>query len=171
MILIGITGLKGSGKTTVAQMLQGQGFVRLRMAGILKDMLFALGLTIDEIDGPLKEQPCKLLDGKTPRWAMQSLGTEWGRDLISPNLWVNAMKQKVINQAVRGKYIVIDDIRFPNEVQMVQDLNGKMWRIARANVTAENHASENMVEYLPVDVEINNIGTLEELRSLVLKLC
>ena len=90
-MIIGLTGLAGSGETTVARHLMGMhGFVRHRMAEPLKSMLKALGLTEQQIDGDLKEVPCELLGGKTPRHAMQTLGTEWGRDLISQNLWVKA---------------------------------------------------------------------------------
>ena len=43
-------------------------------------MLYQLGLGEAHIEGALKEVPCELLGGKTPRYAMQTLGTEWGRD-------------------------------------------------------------------------------------------
>jgi hypothetical protein len=63
-----------------------RGFARVRFAGPLKAMMAALGCTNAEIDGDRKEVPCDLLGGKSPRWAMQTLGTEWGRKLIGDDL-------------------------------------------------------------------------------------
>ena len=42
------------------------------------------------IDGDLKEAPTPLFEGRTPRHAMQTLGTEWGRDRIGRDLRANA---------------------------------------------------------------------------------
>jgi putative protein kinase ArgK-like GTPase of G3E family len=77
--IIGLTGLMGSGKSLAAQELERIGFTRTRFAGSLKDMMRVLGLTEEEIEGNLKETACALLGGKTPRYAMQTIGTEWGR--------------------------------------------------------------------------------------------
>src|SRR6516164_9279263 len=88
--VVGFAGRMHSGKTTAALELIRYGFVRVRFAGPLKSMLHALGLTPAELDGDLKEQPCALLGGVTPRHAQQTLGTEWGRACITPEVWVNA---------------------------------------------------------------------------------
>jgi hypothetical protein len=78
--LIALTGYAGSGKSTLADILACEhGFTVVKFAGPLKAMLRALGLDEREIEGDLKEQPCQLLAGHTPRRAMQTLGTEWGR--------------------------------------------------------------------------------------------
>ena len=77
--LIGLVGAAHCGKTTVAILLSREHrYVRLRFADTIKDMLRVLGLSDEQLDGNLKEVPTDLLYGKTPRWAMQSLGTEWG---------------------------------------------------------------------------------------------
>ncbi|MHC2291850.1 hypothetical protein [Bradyrhizobium barranii] len=79
MIVIGLKGLIGSGKTTVARhLIENHGFVRGRFAGALKDMLRAYlryrrcdEATIERmIDGDLKEQP-------SPGWAASRPGTPW----------------------------------------------------------------------------------------------
>lgn len=167
-MLIGLTGFRGSGKTTVAQMLQGRGFVRMRFASPLKAMLLSLGLTQDEIDGSLKEAPCDLLNGKTPRWAMQSLGTEWGRDLISANLWVNVMRRNL--ERTPAAHVVIDDVRFSNEVDLIHDLGGKVWRISRIGIATDVHASESGIAALSVDHELANNGPLDTLHDAVIYL-
>jgi hypothetical protein len=143
-------GALSSGKTTAAQVLvDDYGFVRLRMADILKDMLRTLGLTDEEVDGSLKEEPSGLLCDQTPRHAMQTLGTEWGRQLIGDRVWVNATVKKIATIQVMnpGANIVIDDIRFMNEVQMVQNFehidgfDPQLWLIRRPEVEPVDHAS------------------------------
>lgn len=57
-LIIGFTGLAGSGKSTAAL---HTGYTRVRFAGPLKDMMRALGLTEQEIEGDRKEKPCNLL--------------------------------------------------------------------------------------------------------------
>ena len=96
MRLVAFCGLMGSGKTYAADYLvQNFGYTRIKFAGVLKDMLRTMGLTDEHIEGELKDLPCDMLDGRTPRWAMQSLGTEWGRTCISENLWGNLWEREV----------------------------------------------------------------------------
>jgi dephospho-CoA kinase len=168
-MIIGITGLKGSGKGEASNVLMDLGYHRMKMAGILKSMLLALGLSESEIEGEKKEVPCDLLGGKTPRWAMQALGTEYGRNLIHPDLWVNAMrhKLKIHTKVFHWRSIVIDDIRFPNEVALIKEFSGQMWRVVRPGLLAEDHPSESQVMSLPVDLEIENSGDLQELATTV----
>lgn len=128
MKLIGLVGYAGTGKTTAAEYLeQTYGFERVRFAGPMKNMMRALGLTEREIEGDGKEQPCAVLCGKTPRYAMQLIGTEWGRHLIGSDIWVNAWKRNVLGR----DRVVVEDCRFPNEERAIRDLGGTIWRIAR----------------------------------------
>lgn len=137
-MIVGFCGLIGSGKTTAAKRLEHHGFTRVRFAGPLKDMMRALGLSDDEIEGNLKETPCDVLGGRTPRQAMQTLGTEWGRDLIHPDLWVNAWRKRAQQQ----RRVVADDVRFPNEAIAILDLGGMLVRITRSGLARAAHASE-----------------------------
>jgi hypothetical protein len=83
MILIGLHGKAHAGKDTVGQMLVGYGLDRVAFADPIKRMLIeGLGLTAEHFDSPLKEEPIPWL-GKSPRQLMQTLGTEWGRDLVN----------------------------------------------------------------------------------------
>jgi hypothetical protein len=160
--IVALTGLAGSGKTTAAKrMVEHHGFTRVRFAGPLKAMLAALGLSPAEIDGDRKEVPCELLGGRTPRWAMQTLGTEWGRDLIADDLWIRAWKTAVA-KTLPGSCIVVDDCRFPNEFEAVKSLNGIVIRVERdgAGSGAAGHASETFK--LDADQVVPNNGTLDQ---------
>lgn len=153
-IIIGFAGRAGAGKTTAAQhLVQHHGFERVRFAGPLKAMMRALGCTEEEVDGARKEMPCDLLGGRTPRQAMQWLGTEWGREMIAPDLWTRAWEY-----AAAGKpRVVVDDVRFPNEVEAVRRLGGVVVQlVAPMNQSAmfASHVSEAGI--LDFDRVMNN---------------
>jgi hypothetical protein len=169
--LIGLCGVAGSGKSAAALILGGSGWRRVKFAGPLKSMLAAfydaVGLDAEEIEarleGELKEVPCKYLGGQTPRRAMQTLGTEWGRETMTQELWINAWKRRVRSFMDAGFDVVVDDLRFANEAQAIRDLDGISVLISRPSPTrhASSHASE---EYAFVcDEHILNDGTLNDL--------
>lgn len=169
--IIGITGRKYHGKDSVARELTLQGFTVKRFAGPLKAMLRAFYIehgvepaTIyRKIEGDLKEHPCSLLRGKTPRYAMQTLGTEWGRQLIADDLWTESLAHR----AEGIDKVVVPDVRFPNEADTLARLDGELWRVDASGRVPEtagsDHSSETSVDSLAVHKEISNDGTLFEL--------
>jgi hypothetical protein len=162
--LIAFTGYKGHGKTTAAQALVDQGAERVRFAQPLKRMLSALGLSWMEIDGHLKEQPCETLGGRTPRHAMQMLGTQWGRGLIYPNLWIDLWKGEAQLELSEGEDVVCDDLRFPSEAEAVRELGGLIVRIERPGHPIDlSHESERCVADIWPDTVILNQGPVREL--------
>jgi hypothetical protein len=134
-------GALSCGKTTVAKTLvDNHGWTRIRMAETLKSMLMTMGLTGEELDGALKNVPCELLGGETPRLAMQTIGTEW-RDMICYDLWVRCMRPRIAALVKNDPWvkIVIDDIRFPWEVEMVREYGGQIWVVRRPEVEPRPH--------------------------------
>jgi hypothetical protein len=115
------------------------------------------------IEGDLKEIETEYLGGKSPRQFMQLLGTEFGRDLIHEDLWVNAWKRRVAGL----DKTVTTDIRFPNEAQALAEAGGKLYRIERdtdVNIYSL-HESEKHIPYLKVSAIIDNFGTVEQLHQ------
>lgn len=172
IVVIGFVGKMGSGKTTAAKYLVDKiGYRRLRMADSLKRMLReGLGIDPEYIDGELKNQPCPELCGRTARHAMVTLGTEWGRDLINPNIWVNAVHKQLCEYMEEGhKNFVIDDIRFLNEAIWVRSLSnivGQSYLIRIIRFDTENksgHRSETEQDGIAEDATIYNNSDVEAL--------
>lgn len=170
--IIGLVGHIGAGKSAVARILSDQqGFVRFKFAYHLKNMLQALGLTPREIEGDLKEQPCAILGGRTPRHAMITLGTEWGRNMLDPDLWVRAALRDVDGwAATSATSFVFDDVRFPNEADAILKRGGLIWRVIRPNSASmyAGHESEEGQSAIRASRVICNDGTLAELQREVL---
>lgn len=159
-MIIGLTGRAGSGKSTVAAHLADRGYKRIRFADPLKDMMRALGLDERHIEGDLKEVPCPLLAGKTPRHAMQTIGTEWGRGLIHPDLWVNAWAARAANDNL----VVAEDVRFPNEEATIRRAGGWVIGIERpGTAAAAGHPSEG--QPVSPDLWVRNDGDAAALLS------
>lgn len=154
MLVIGIAGLAGSGKSTIAEhLIARHGFERGKFAAGLKLMIRSLlryrGADEDLIDrmieGDLKEVPSPLLNGRSPRHAMITLGGEWGRDLMDRDLWVDTEIGAVTARNVPA--LVFDDVRHPNEVAAIYRLGGAIWRVERPlalNAVRVRHVSEEL---------------------------
>lgn len=161
--LVCIHGAPHAGKSTIAKYLvREHGFTLHKIATPMKNMLRSLGLTEEHIEGSLKDVPTPLLGGKTPRWGMLTLGKDW-RDMIHPDLWLIAWE----NTRPDGP-LVVDDIRYPNEVPFLHERGAKFLKIERPNnkVKAVGHDAEKKT--LPVDAVITNKGTIQDLETIAL---
>lgn len=136
MRIIGLMGAEQAGKSTVAKYLRAQGFETVSFAGPFKLMLEVLGLSPEQLHGSEKEVPTDKLCGKTPRHAMKTLGSEWGRRHIGDDIWVKALRDQLIGiECIEpGGLYVIEDVRFDNEVRMIESLGGEIWLIRRQDV-------------------------------------
>lgn len=161
--VIAFTGLAGSGKSTAADVLHARGYWRVKFAGPLKAMMRAIGLSDAEIEGGLKEVPCARLAGRTPRYAMQTIGTDWGRDMIGPTLWTGLWLAEAKAVLADGGAVVCDDCRFPNEVEVVRSIGGVVIRVEGRGGIAGGHASE--AQTFDPDAVINNTGSEDQLRA------
>jgi hypothetical protein len=168
LTIIGLSGVAGAGKSFAAlHLTERRGFRRIRFAEPLKAMLRTLGCSNEELDGAAKEAPCPALCGRTPREAMQTLGTEWGRQLIHPDLWLEAWRRRVaaVAEFAPAAQIVVDDVRFLNEAEAIWRLGGMIWRIDRegARGGAPAHVSEAMP--FGCDRRVWNAGEADAFRA------
>jgi len=165
--IVGVAGYAKSGKSTVADFLIGDhGFKRFKFADVLKDMLRAVGLTEAQVEGDQKEVAVDALCGHTPREAMQTLGTEWGRKMMGDDLWVNLWQDRVQHWLTLHPMnrVIVDDVRFPNELQRVLDLGGTVLRIDRPGVKPTNgHSSETAIDGAAGMIVVVNNGDIHGL--------
>lgn len=164
----------GSGKSTIAEHLaRKHGFYHLRFADPLKDMLIGLlkhYSTVEEAYCQVHEPGKKELVipdlGLSPRSLLQTLGTEWGRQLVRQDLWTSILERRA-RTLFRGSSVVIDDMRFWNELETVRRLNGEAWKIIRQDVftVKTDHASEGELASATPDAQLLNLSSIEELLS------
>jgi len=161
MKLIGLIGRARVGKDTVAEHLcSHHGFMQYAFADPMKDMLeVVFG---DRFRTGDREAPIDWL-GKSPRHLMQTLGTEWGRNCIHPDLWTLLAEREVEYHAKYRYNLVISDVRFHNEADMILKHGGELWQVVRDGATVAEHISEQ-AQWANYDCRIlNNNGTLDQL--------
>lgn len=161
----------GSGKTTLANYLVGaHGYKRLSFAGPLKRMV-ALLLTelgyapasADELVHTLKEERLPGLN-TTSRHLLRTLGTEWGRQCVHPELWLMCADRALSDLTEDGHRVVFEDCRFANEADFILRRGGQLWRIERPGVARQtDHASEGGLDDVTFDRRIVNDGSLLDL--------
>ena len=97
---------------------------------------------------------------------MVLVGTEFGRNMIHPNIWVNTL----FNRYDKNTNLLITDLRFPNEYDEIKKRGGIVIRINRSNENSSNHISECALDNHNFDYVINNDRTLEYLKTNVLNI-
>lgn len=161
-----------SGKSTVARYLEyGYGYTVNPFAYTLKQMgatfLISLGYTADQAYAMLTQDQHVELPGLgvDVRHVLRTLGTEWGRDCIHPEVWLRCWEARL----VEGERTVVDDVRFPNETEVIKQRGGILVRVVRPGLAAETqHRSEGSLDtYEGFDHVIVNDGNLEQLRHTV----
>lgn len=155
-----------SGKTTLAEALHGHGYRRVSFADPLREMVGALlhwqGMdaveATDRLRGARKAEPCPQLAGRSARYALQRLGTEWGRQLMGDSIWVEAALARAHSLMRAGQSVVIDDMRFPNEAAAIRGCGGLLIRITRPGVAPppDAHASEGSLDSWAFDLDLVN---------------
>lgn len=190
-MIIGICGLIGSGKDTIADYLvQKHSFKKLSFADKLKDSV-----------GAMFDWDRQLLDGKTdesrawrekedefwskemgqpitPRLVLQKFGTECMRDGFYDGIWVSLAKKKLLDNP-DTKWI-IPDVRFENEANMIKEIGGEVWWVKRGQLPMwfrmyqdigqkpkDIHASEWAWANTRFDRVFENNSTIDALRSQV----
>tara|TARA_Y100000385_G_C12740447_1_gene486567 strand:- start:47 stop:535 length:489 start_codon:yes stop_codon:yes gene_type:complete len=143
--LIGLCGAKGVGKSTYASFIAGQNGHVYSFATPLKKMLMSVFpdeyiLTQKEL--PIPNYPKHV----TGRYLLQTLGTDWARKLVTEDIWMLMLRERLVkDMEEKATPMVIDDLRFPNEAMMVRELGGEVWELRRRGFkpSNDNHVSES----------------------------
>lgn len=200
MNTIGILGNIGSGKNTVAQYLATKGCIPTSFAGPIKDLCTSVfGWPRDMLEGETDESrefrenidlywSKKLgIPNFTPRLALQLIGTEVMRDHFHPDIWLNSLEYRVKKLHNENECVVISDVRFKNELDLIKRVGGTTILVQRDErpewydiaLAANNgdavakhimsrdfkHVHESEWDWVGCDIDytINNNGTLEDL--------
>lgn len=169
MKVIGVAGHARAGKDTIAGWLVKERGARSYSFAFPIKMALTNLLRIEWQTwfGPEKELPIPEI-GKSPRELAQTLGTEWGRNLVHPDLWVIIAKMSLDPSAaeLRDATYVIPDVRFENEAAFVRE-HGTLVHVYRDGADGKvgiiGHESESGVQFAPGDILISNNGTIEDL--------
>jgi hypothetical protein len=164
------------GKSTACEILERRYFCqRLSFAAPLKDMLRILLehclLSEEEVEHYFhqsKEDAIPLLH-KSYRYLARTLGTEWGREAVSSTMWVDIMENKIKSYSKWPGGICIDDMRFQNELEMLQQNGFKIIQVicdVDRGPNQDQHASDTALRgFADFDHVIHNNGGLLDLRK------
>lgn len=186
MRIIGLAGTKGSGKTTIAKYLSDKyNYEEINFADPLKRALSQatemdmhelkdeefnepFSLSRPQVDtlcrnlfvgGENKDKVQKLLTTRyfnTKRELMQYVGTDVFRNSIHSDFWIRLFFHEIRD----AKKVVVPDVRFQNEKQLVHDFGGKVLYVDTKQSTEDTHESEQKITKDDCDVIINNNGNL-----------
>ena len=190
-MIVGMCGLIGTGKDTVADILvHNYNFKKISFADKLKDgvaTVFSwdrqmLEGTTDE-SRSWREQRDEFWSRETnehitPRLVLQMFGTDCMRNGFYNGIWVSIVKQQILENP--NQNFVIPDVRFENEAVMINEVGGEVWRICRGedptwftryitdDVTpVDVHESEWRWAKLNFDFIVKNNDTIVDLKSQV----
>lgn len=194
MSIIGIVGFIGSGKGTVGQYLVNEhNYIETSFAKTLKDSVASIfcwprdlleGDTLESREW--REQTDQWWSKKlgrpvTPRWALQYFGTDVMRMHFNTNIWTWSVEKQIAD--CKGP-VVITDARFPNEINLLRELGGKIIWVRKptlpdwydAAMTQNKNLSYDMTKNYPdihqsewawigtpIDAEIMNNKTIKDL--------
>ena len=140
-MIIGVCGLIGAGKDTIADYLVNiHEFRRDSFAATLKDAIAAVfGWDRDMLEGRTRssrewrEQPDEWWSDRlgrtiTPRWVLQYWGTEVCRNAFHDDIWIASLENKLRKTQ---DDVVISDCRFPNEIRAIRKQQGHVIRVMR----------------------------------------
>lgn len=173
-VVIGILGNARAGKDTIARYLgvklsvDGLSNNRLAFADPIRKMADSLLASYDILPPPDENKNVIIPElGVSYRYLCQTLGTDWGRNMINNQIWLNALLAKITN--IAPDVVLIPDVRFRNEAQFLRAnfKNVYLIKVLRSgsNLSSNpSHASEAEVNLInDIDFTIDNNGSYEEL--------
>jgi hypothetical protein len=104
--------------------------------------------------GNCKSDPLDALQGKSLREGLQTLGTEWGRNLLGDDIWIDHL----LSRTSFTPRVAIDDLRFPNEYERLRDMGAVFVRMMPYETLRKSgwqgHVSESFWKTFKVHHEI-----------------
>lgn len=152
MLVVGLSGFAGSGKSTISEYLVRQhGFTRFSFATAVKDIT-AIAFAWDRSrlegtnpqDREWREQPDpfwseRMMRPFSPRYALQYIGTNIFRNQVLTTIWSDLVIAK-IHRLGPASQVVIDDVRFVNERDALRSIGAQFLLVRRAEFPTLLHA-------------------------------
>jgi hypothetical protein len=168
VLVVALAGPINAGKSLVASMLPA---LHLQWADPIYDGLSVmLGVSQEWLRNRANKETAIDWLGVSPRFLLRTLGTEWGRDLVGPDLWVRLTDKRIELAAAGGqRAFAICGTRFPNEARVVRARGGEVWWVNRgvSVSSAPQHRSDATLTEADCDRTIENTGTIDQLRDAV----
>jgi hypothetical protein len=146
IVVLGLAGKGGSGKDFLAKMISWQmGFIALPMASHFK-----IETAVAHPEHPIDEVLGTVPRSDEVRRLLQLRGTEQGREVHGENHWCKHIEAWMYHFYQYGyNRFVIPDVRFPNEVNWIQRLDGHVIKVVgRGGLNEElgAHQSETALD-------------------------
>jgi hypothetical protein len=161
-----------AGKSTIAQYLEDFDYHLVSFAEPLREMLLPLFLSLGysraEARQRLRHDKHLLTPelGVTTRHLLRTIGTEWGRDCVHPDIWLKTWRSRADRLLLEGHNIVCDDMRFPNEAGLLAAYpQAVLCRVNRdaAGPPSEHRSDGALDNYGGFHVDIDNNRTVLDL--------
>lgn len=164
-MIISFRGRQQSGKSAAAEYFeQKYGFVRVSFADPLRDLLKRI-------------TPDGNIDKERDRKLMQYVGTEYYRERVNQNHWIDLWDEKVTKLLAQGRRVAVDDARFDNEIDHIVNRGHKHVYIVRPehppaypeitfSLTHRSEQNNDPCDHRHYTV-IGNFGTLEQFHDLL----
>jgi hypothetical protein len=175
---IGLIGKARSGKDTAAlHLVRTRHYTRLAFADPLKEMALSIDPYVPTGYGVTVRLSALIAD----------VGWEYAKDTYpevrrilqhtgqtvreyDDEFWVTSMRRKLSNAEAWNLPVVVADVRYPNEADMLRARGFRLVRIVRPEAAmsgrdyrAARHSSETALDGYAADVEITNDGSVEAL--------
>lgn len=182
MIIIGLVGTKSAGKDTFADYFihtysENTKIVKYAFATPLKKACKELFLLSDiQLSGTIEKETIDSRWGLSPRQMFQIVGTDFIRNGIDENFWLRHFEHWIDSQlsielSDRPSIVLVSDVRFQNEVNLIKEKGGIIIKINRNSDRTKNdsndrdsttkHISESGVSHLTgIDYVIDNTTSL-----------
>lgn len=186
--LVGFVGLKRSGKDTAAQAFVDQGWTRMAFADPLKDMAMKLrGVWVEVPEGVHLDAVIPSVGGgllgrsggfaqyhyvvdalgmekakdlvPDVRTLLQTLGTDCVRGTFGSTAWAKLAEQNIHEALTRGESVVLTDVRFDEELDLVRRLGGITIGVWRGDLDSLSEALESEGERVGGDTHESETNT------------
>lgn len=173
--VLGLGGFKESGKDAFADGLPPDKWVVIGMSDPLVRAVGVVNPYLPDVQMYLadywveQEGDYARMKEQSPEYRriLQVFGTDFGRDMVDANIWVDMALDQIQRFRDKGLNVAVTGIRFPNEIEAIRSIGGQLLWIERDGVdsTKDAHASENSVSKRDFDEVVHNDSTIAELHK------